>query len=185
MTATVSAPTPPVAPSAPAKELELGSLAEQVAQRAKARAKQRQTILTIPIPGFEDLFAIQYRRLTFEEKSALVERHNVIDGDARERIESAADMLINACEDVVQVTGHDEHGKPSYRSLQTRLTSAFVGRLFGLEPVPSTARDALILALDSEDLVTHFGQYIRAVDELDRSEVEGLPGESRPSAGEG
>lgn len=186
---------PPAVPQAPAPQapasLDLGSVSSRIAQRARQRAEKRGGVLTVTVPGFEDLFAISYRRLTFEEKTDIAGRNEGLQDllaekpvDSHEMVISSADMLINACVDVLLVVGENEDGTKRYQSTGQRLTSSTIGSLFQLEPVPDTSRAALLQALDSEDLVDHFGRYMTAVNRLELETVESAEGESGPSVDE-
>jgi hypothetical protein len=169
------APVPPAPPA--------GSLSDRIAQRRAERERKRAEILTIPVEGYEDLFAASYRRLKYEEKGTIAHRHDGIGSDATAEIAASADFLINGCVDILEVTGEDEAGKPIYRSLGKRWTAATIAELFQVEIAPQTAaRTAMLLAFDHEDLNAHFLAYTRAVTALDGKDAEELPGESKPSA---
>jgi hypothetical protein len=168
----------PVAPTEP----PAGSLSARVAQRRAERERKRSEILTIPVVGFEDLLAASYRRLSFEQKGGIVHRHDGIGSDTNVEIAAAADFLINACTDLLEVTGEDENGKPTYQSLGKRWTTASIANLFEMEFTLNTSvRTAMLAAFDHDDLNDHFLAYTRGVAALDKSDSEELPGESEPS----
>lgn len=172
---------PPVVPVAPV-EAPAGSLSSRIAARRAERDRKRKELLTIPVNGYEDLFAAIYRRLPFEERGDVAKKHPGIGDDTTDEVGAAADTLINACQDVLEVVGKDEQGKPMYQSLGKRWTSSSIAELFELELAPkTTARQAMLTAFDSDDLMDHFLEYVRQMGLIDAQDTEELPGESEPS----
>jgi hypothetical protein len=177
MTDTLDTPEVPV-PSMP----QAGSLEDKIAQRRRDREQKRKTVLTIPIPGYEDLFAASYKRLTFEQKRTISYRHENVGSDATDEVGFAADLLQNACTDLLEVVGENPDGSKQYRSLGVKWITASIIKLFQIElPATATARTALMAAFDSEDLMDHFGRYTRESNALDEDDQKELPGESVPS----
>lgn len=162
-------------------DVQPGSLAHRVAQRRKEREARRGTIVTVPVPGFEDLFAVNYRRLTLEERSEIVDRNDVLEGGAGSMTTGAADLLINACVDILEITGQDEAGEPIYLPLGKKWTPSVIAELFEEDTQGVTVRDALMQVLDSDDLTGHFAAYSKAVRALDEKATDETPGESGPS----
>ena len=169
--------------SATATLTAAGSLSDQIAARRRARAQKRSGLITIPVPGYEDLLHARYRRLDFEEKSQIAKQHEGLGDNPDEEVAAAADMLLRACEDLLQPDGVDERGKPAYVSLGKRWTGPTIVDIFQLDEMPEnvTARVALRAALGGEDLMDHFLAYMRQANDLDAADREDLPGESKPS----
>lgn len=160
-----------------------GSLSERLTQIRKDRERKRGSIITIPVEGTDGLLAASYRRLSFEEKSDIAKRHDGIGTDGSDEVAAAADLLINACQDLLEVVGKDADGKPEYRSLGKRWTTTTISELFGIElPENATVRQAMRDAFDSEDLMDHMLTYIRLANDLTKDDSGELPGESKPSA---
>ena len=163
-----------------------GSLSDRVAARRKQREQKRSAILTIPVDGYEDLFAASYRRVTPTEKEQILDRFDLdANGIPKDRIGSSIDLLVKGCVDILEVTGKDADGKPVYRSLGKRWTSATIAELFQVDEEmvgdrPSV-RETLRAALDAEDLLSHFNAYARATRDLTDEDEKELPGESEPS----
>lgn len=153
------------------------SLRDKLAAQRKRLEQAREVRLTIPVVGYRKLIAARYRVLTFEEKQTIVNRHQGAVDKPDETAPAAADMLINACEELMEVTGEG-----SYSGTGQRWTAAAIRDLFGADlPEGATARQALMSVLDSEQVLEHFGEYILTLKEM-QDEVDGeLLGESEPS----
>lgn len=161
------------------------SLQSLLAARRQVLEAQRAERMVLPIPGYEKLLAGRYRQLPFEEKAKIARRHEQIgeDGGESDEIAAAADLLINACEDLLQVTGVGEDGKPQYTSLGKKWIPADIAELFGVEAQP-TARLTLMSVLDSDAIIQHLGDYHRASLAISAEGDEVVMGEAVPS-GEG
>ncbi len=152
-----------------------GSLEDRVAARREERQRARASLLIIPVPGYKDLLAARYRVLQWEEKMDIVRRHKgllnsedgPLGGNTTDTVATAADMLIAACEEILEVSGKDDNGKPLYRSLGQRWTAPMILETFRLPlPPEATVRHALIVALGSEEIIDHFGDYTRECDAI-------------------
>lgn len=132
-----------------------------VRDRAKARRRelQEERAFTIPLKGYEDMFAVYYRVLSYEEYREIGKRHdeNTPDGE----LAVYADTLIMACLDILEL---DENGKET--STGQRWTPAAVDALFGVEELPAdaTARQAIRAVLPSNELALHFNDYDKGAD---------------------
>lgn len=154
-----------------------GTLRERLAFRRQENERARNRQIVVAVNGFEDCLAAQYRCLTFEEKTQIAMRHSAVGEDPAAQVAAACDLLINACQDVIEVTGGGEQ-----RPLGRRWSTDLVSELFGLSlPEGTTVRQAMLQAFDHEDLMDHFLAYTRAANARDLSDREQLPGESEPS----
>lgn len=136
------------------------SLADILAQRRAQLVTRRAKTLTIPVPGYEDLIACHYRQLPAEEKLDIVHRHDGIGSDATNEIAAGADLLINACIELVQPTEKDASGEMQYEGLGHKWNAQGVAALFKVElPADATARQAIRAVLDGEDILSHVGAY--------------------------
>jgi hypothetical protein len=161
--------------------VEIGSLADQLRFSREQRRQRKDALITLVVPGTGGRLAASYRRLGYAEKTMIARRHPTVGEDPAAELAAAADLLINACQDLLEVCD-DATGERSYRSLGMRWTAPDINRLYGLAlPDGATAREALLQALDDEDLMDHFGGYINRCTVADDGERERLPGESTPS----
>lgn len=160
------------------------SLAARVAARREERVAKRSAKFVLTVPGFRDLLAARYRPLDFEAKRKVQLRHEGIGEDAADEVAAGADLLINACEEVLEITGVGEDGQPTYESLSRGWSAPVVRDVFGLSDLPegATVRQALILALGSDAVMTHFGEYAQEADRILLDGEDVAVGESRPSA---
>lgn len=162
-------------------EPELGSLSHRIAERRRERERRRKEPIIIPVPGYSDLFAVRYRRLTGGEADEIIKKHDPeVDGLA-----GPISMLITACEEILEVTGRDEAGKPTYEPLGRKWTPTAIRELFEADFQEGiTTRLAMEQVLHENEISRHFKAYTDAVREQDKDDAEALPGESKPS-GEG
>lgn len=166
-----------------------GSLSDRLARARKARQERKQKPITLVVPGTDGQLAAQYKILDYEKKVEITGRHGIdpsdlagsLLGNGTVQVQSSADMLINACTDLLEVVGADENGDPKYQSLGLTWNAASIAKLFQVEQA-TTAREAILNALDHEDIVAHYGQYVRAAMEMLSEDPEKQPGESKPSA---
>lgn len=160
------------------------SLRDYLAGRRQERQDKRTRRMVLPIVGYEQRLAGRYKILGFDEKRDIQHRHEKIGeaGDGQVLVNASADLIINSCEDLLEVTGVDEAGKPTYVSLGKRWMAPDVAELFGVEVTPqTTAIQALRLVLDPDQVMQHFGR-IRAETEAILLEVEEeSQGEAQPS----
>lgn len=158
------------------------SIADILAQRRAQLANKRAKEMTIPVPGYEDVLACRYRQLPAEEKLDIVHRHEGVGSDGANEIAAAADVLINACIELVKVTGKDDAGELQYEGLGYRWTADGVVALFKVElPENATARQAIRAVLDGEDILTHLSDYHFARIKILNEGDELVQGESEPS----
>lgn len=158
-----------------------GSLADRLAARRKAREAKRASVLTLPVNGYEDMFAASYRCLPFEEMGDVAKLHEKVGEDTHDEVDMGADILIRSSLDLFEVTGENEDGSKQYQSLGQTWTAPNIVALFQI-PETSNTREALKAALGSYDLMAHFKDYAFRVKEINDEESEMLPGESEPSA---
>lgn len=158
------------------------SLAARVAARREQRVASRSAKFILPIPGYKDLLAARYKPLSFEQKRKIQLRHDGIGEDADDEVAASADLLINACVEVLEITGSTETGEPSYETISGGWSAGVIASTFGLDIAPQmTARAALIMALGSDDVMEHFGQYAQAADAILADGEEAAQGEAKPS----
>lgn len=168
------------------------SLQEYLAAKRSENQRKQSTRMTVPVPGYEERLAGRYKILDFETKRDIQQRHDNIgeQGDGVELVNASADLIVNACEDLLEITdpGDPEADPPvkaSYQSLGKQWTAPDVAELFGAEITPgqggTTAIQALKLVLTGEQIMTHFGR-IRAESEAILAEAKAAAaGESQPS----
>lgn len=169
----MSVTEPQGAPSQP-------SLEQRVAARRQQRVAKRSSKFILPVKGYEDLFGAQYRILSFEDRLAIATKHPGMEDDPVENVGASVDVLINACVDLLEVTGNDDAGDPVYQSLGKTWTSDSVAELFGTARQPSV-RQALIDAVGSDDLMDHVKHYRDKCDEILAEGDKAAEGESEPS----
>jgi hypothetical protein len=165
------------------------SLQEYLVRKREINKQKRARRMVIPVAGYEDRFAGQYKILTFEERRAIQQNHDEIgeQDDGMELVNASADFIIAANEDLLEITSPGTNGDgPSYRSLGKRWMAPTIGELFGI-PVTAPngqvipARDALKLVMESDEIMDHFGAITREGD-LILAEVEDeTQGEAEPS----
>jgi hypothetical protein len=161
------------------------SLAERVAARRRELARERTAVLAIP--GYEDMLAARYRMLDFHTLRKIAERNRGQD-EADEEIANAADTLIHACVEILEVDTGDD-GERVYRSTGQRWTAKAARELFGAElPNEATARDALLAAIpgaagegDGLNVMVHFAAYDRELSRGNKALAQMIQGESEPS----
>lgn len=157
------------------------SLASRVAARREQIIAGRSAKFVLPIPGYTGLLAARYRPLSYEVKRKIQLRHEKIGEDAADEVAASADLLINACVEVLEVTGSGPDGE-TYETISQGWSAQVIASTFALDLEPTTtARTALIMALGSDDVMAHFGQYARASDQILAAAEEGAQGESEPS----
>jgi hypothetical protein len=157
-----------------------GSLADRLAARRRSREAKRASVLTLPVNGYEDMFAASYRCLPFEEMGDIVKLHEKVGEDTNDEVDMGADILIRSNIDLLEVTGVNPDGSRQYQSLDQTWVAPAITSLFQL-PAFDNTREALKAALGSTDLMAHFKDYAERVREINEEEQEMLPGESEPS----
>lgn len=160
------------------------SLAARVAARREERVAKRSAKFVLTVPGFRDMLAARYRPLDFEDKRKIQLRYDGIGEDGAAEVNAAADLLVNACEELLEITGRDESGAPTYERVGIGWHPGVVRETFGLDDMPerTSQREALILALGSDAVMTHFGEYAQQADSILLEGEEAAQGEARPSA---
>lgn len=156
------------------------SLADRVAAKRREVEARRQARFILPVPDYQELLAVKYRKLLWEERMDIIER----DGgtDTAERVTAAADMLIAACEDLLEVDGTNGNGEPVYKPLGKRWSTPAIIEYFGIGlPENATVRHALREALGSDALMTHFAEYVREVGMIETEGEGAATGEASPS----
>lgn len=116
---------------------------ERLAQRRKEL--EASSTFDLPVIGYDDLW-VRYRCLGYEETRAIGMRveEETQDQAAGERLTAAA-VMAEACTELFECTGKDDHGKPILVGLGYRWTQKAAADLFGVYlPEGVTARDALL-----------------------------------------
>lgn len=157
------------------------SLQALLAARRQELEAKRAERMVLPVPGYEKLLAGRYRQLPFEERAKIARAHGSIEDDVAEEVAAAADLLMRACEDLLQINGTGEDGKPVYASLGKTWTSDAISELFGVEAQPS-ARQTLLTVLDSDQIISLVGAYHSASVAISAEGDEAVQGEAEPSA---
>ena len=124
--------------------------------KARLQSKMSQRSETLPVLGYESIFAARYRALTFEEMRRIGKRNAKERDDDVKALNVAADTLVAACEEVFEVLPDG-----SYRSLEHPWSVALANRLgVGGETI-TTARRALmaIIGADHFDVMNNLEQY--------------------------
>jgi hypothetical protein len=144
----------------PQEHVDAGSLKARVQARRRELEQEHDSTFVLPIPGFEQLLAVEYRPLNYREMMKLESRHSKNTDEAESVLFIAVDKMIAACERLVEVTGNpDEYADTGYRwNVQG------VRECFGCElPDGATARQAVLKVFSyeggEEDLILHSGEY--------------------------
>lgn len=154
------------------------SLQARVAARRQDLIARRSKGFTVPVPEFEGMLALHFRLLEFEEKRAIHMRHDGVGTDPGDEVAASADLLIAACDGVLEVHGDSE---PSQYA--PGLSAQVVRDLFGLSDLPEslTVRQALIAALGSDGVMALFGRYSQEVSSIRDEAEDAAEGESTPA----
>jgi hypothetical protein len=165
------------------------SVEDRVAAARRGRETRLASTLVIPLPApYGQLIAAEYRILRETEKMQATRGHDVEEGDIEETVDAAADMLLRACEDVLDIINPGDPKAtppvpPSYQSRGHTWTPAAVGRLFGVDaPEGVTARIMFRMALDGDLILDHLTAYNKRVDAILDAGEEAAQGEAEPSA---
>jgi hypothetical protein len=146
------------------------SLASRVATRRATL--QAQSTTTLEVPGFEGILAATYRALSWKEMRSIGLRHERLSDEALQELYVAADTLILACEDVLEVLDGGER-----RSLGKRWGTALAQHL-GVElPENANPRTALFALFSRDtDVMTHYSSLVlwqeRVTEKVDETVVE-------------
>lgn len=157
------------------------SLADRVAARREERVQKRSANFVLGIPGFRDMLAARYKPLEFEKKREIQLKHDGIGEDPADEVSASADLLINACVEVLEITGEDETGKPIYESLAPGWSPDLIRSTFRIPYPGNSTRQALVEALGSDDVMEHFGEYAKEADAILSEGEEAAVGEAQPS----
>ena len=130
------------------------SLQEWAARRRQDLAAQPERAIFLPLPGYEERLAVQYRPLTYREAVKIETRHEKNRDDAEKLLFVAADKLIAACERIVEPNGPDEYKDTGYR-----FNAKAAAELFGCGDVVSSRQALLAIFDDEEAVVRHHGAY--------------------------
>jgi hypothetical protein len=167
------------------------SLRDYLKAQREDRIHRKAQRMTFPVPGYEQKLAAQYRILEFEEKRSIGARHDNAgtgNNDGKDLVELSADGLINACVDLLEITGHDEAGKPVYQSLGMTWMAPVIADLFagvqGVNVIPqqTTAIQALRMVLDGDQIMDHFEDVGRESKKILAEAAQETAGEPQPSA---
>lgn len=154
-----------------------GSLASRIAaRRAKLQANSDKVF---DVPGYEGILAARYRVLGWTEMRGIGKRHERMEDEALQELYVAADNLILACDDVLEV-------KPdgTRESLNLRWGTALADRLGVTVPenVPGSRERQALLAIIARDtwVITHYGEVAMwqesATEDVDETVVADLGG---------
>jgi hypothetical protein len=156
------------------------SLQTLLAARRQELESRRAEKMVLAVPGYEKLLAVRCVQLPFEEKARIARSHSGLEDNESEEVAAAADLLIRACEDLLQVTGVDEAGKATYESLGKKWTSDSISELFGVDPQP-TVRATLLSVLNSDQIVRMLADYHNQSEAINAEGDEVVQGEAVPS----
>jgi hypothetical protein len=134
------------------------SLKERIAERHR-RVHENRTF-DLPVPGYADMLGARYRPLPIEKTLEIYLRYQSgslapeTEVDANDIVAAAADMLVNACEELLE-----KNGDGSYHGMSTRWTTAAIADLFPLGEETDSVRDALMAAITTDGVMEHFNAY--------------------------
>lgn len=134
------------------------SLQQRIAQREREHEQAPEHTIILPVPGFEDILAVQYRALSVREMFAIETRvTKTIKDEYEQNLFGAADKLINACERIVEPTSDPDTFNDTGYQWGTKAARELFNRTL---PEPSTARQALLsIFREEESLFAHFTAY--------------------------
>jgi hypothetical protein len=159
------------------------SLRDYLRAQREDRVRRAGSKLIIPIPGYEERLAGRYRILTFDDKVAIANRHGGVELDPGDT-SMAADYIVNACEELLEVTGTGEDGQPTYQGLGMQWMADDIADLFGVAVTSQshTAVQALREALDSDQIVDHLAAIATGAAGIMAQVEKQSEGEPEPAA---
>lgn len=155
------------------------SLQEKIAARYQRIHEKRTFVL--PVPGYSDFLSARYRPLPIEDTLRIFARRQqampttVVEVEPDTLVANAADVLINACEELLE-----KNGDGTYHTLGKKWNTATIGELFPVvidEDNPSV-RWALVDALTSDGVIDHFNAYEEEVTKIKQELERATEGES-------
>ena len=140
--------------------VETGSLRERAAARRRELEHEHEVSILLPMPGYEDLFAVQYRAMGAREMFT-IENRSKDDKESYDKYWAiASDKLVAACERILEVKGPD-----TYEDTGFRLNAKAARELFDCSlPENASARIAMHAIFGAseegdERLTDHAGDY--------------------------
>jgi len=129
-----------------------GSLAARAQARREALLDQQTTI--IEVPGFEGILAMEYRAMSYGEGRKINQRHERQRDDATRELYVAADQLIAASVNALELDGTEA------TPLDLRWGAELAQRL-GIDVEGMTARQAMMACFVRDTFLTrHWADYI-------------------------
>lgn len=153
---------PGPSPVVPNTVLPIMSFKQKLALRRKEL--EADATFELPVPGYEDLWA-RYKALGYEEVRSIGLRveEETDDQVTGERLTAAA-TLAEACVDLLEFKGLDEHRKPTFENLGCRWSWQAGRDLFELDiPEGVAARDVLTMIFPYPRdmlMMNHFEEYL-------------------------
>ena len=163
------------------------TLKERLAKRR--RELEQNTTFELPVLGYEaDGLWARYRALGYAETRAIGLR---IEGETNDQASgerlTAAETLAEACVELLEITGTDDEGKPTFQSLGYRWTAQAAREFFDIDlPEGVVARDAITYIFPYPRdilMMKHFDDYISAAMGFLPEIEQILMGESRAPSG--
>lgn len=152
----------------------MSTLKERLAARREDLQHERDVVL--PIPGYEDMLAGRYRVLSYRELRRIGKRNQGLEGTEDGELILAADTLIEACSELLEVKDDG-----AYASTGQRWNANGVRELFGADlPEGATARDAIfhVFPPTQTELMLHFNDYDEHLKQVVSEVDDKLVGES-------
>jgi hypothetical protein len=151
-------------------------------ERAAARRQhlQQKRTITLPLPGYEDIYHVRYRILGAREIRKLGERNEKAGLTGYDlELNTFADILINACEEFLEVKGPDEFASTGHKWNANGANDLFDADL----PEGSSARDAIFAVFPGteSELILHATEYDSHLTVEAARVDENSVGESQPS----
>lgn len=136
--------------------------------RARRKSLVDNVVFEMPIPGYEkDGLWGRYRVLGYEEIRGISVR---VEGETDDPITverlTAAVTLVESCEELLELTGNDDNGKPIFQSTGYRWSPAAASELFDVHlPDGVAQRDAIMQIFPYPRdilMMKHFEDYLGA-----------------------
>ena len=158
----------------------MSSLQERAAARRQQLEQDHSFVL--PLPGYEDMFAVRYRALSYGEMWRISDKNGALPNSPETDMANFADLLINGCVEFLEV-------KPdgSYQSLGHKWGDAKgINESFGLGlPEGATARECVFAVFSGPQggnrLALHAAAYDAGLVQSTSEVAEETVGESGPS----
>lgn len=138
-----------------------GSLADRIAARSRELEQQPERTIILPVPGYGDLLAVQYRALDIREELRIEKRFEKVKEPGELFVLVAVGKLSAACEGILEVVGEDEYQETGHKWNAAGVRALFSSRAAVRElPDAATVRQAMVAAFpDEEALVLHAAEY--------------------------